>query len=293
MKTFFKKIALFFLLSFSVFFLLKFSLRKYQQKNYNSVFIDKLKMLRENKGGKRIILFGGSSVGWGFSAEQIEKKLGIKTINLGLSMGLGLTDFQSFLTQNLTKEDIVVFSPEWIFYTQPDYYDTATLENLFRYNYEYGKLINNDKYVFQSYLSKIQLGILQSENKSTPYVYNCFNKNGDIISQCSLPAPGPRNYGLKTTPLKINVFPKYFPFLLTNKTIFAFPPTQDRIYNEYKSHFNNIQQSLLNQHYTLVDSVINNVYPLSDFFDAEYHVKCDVRTRRTEKLISFLQQVIK
>jgi len=81
--------------------------------------------------------------------------------------------------------------------------------------------------------------------------------------------------------------------LLTNKVIFAFPPTQERIYKEYGNRLNFIQQSLLNQHYLIADSLIDNVYPQSEFFDAEYHILCDVRTRRTEKLISFLQQFIK
>lgn len=293
MSTLLKKIFIFFLVSFSAFFLLKFSLRNFQQKNYNSAFVDKLKILKANKLNRKIILFGGSSVGWGFSAELIEHKLGIKTINLGHSMGFGLTEIQPFLMQNLTRDDIIVFSPEWKFYTEPEYYDTSTLENLYRYNYEYGRLIGNVNYEIKSYFSKIQLGIGQLESKNFAYIYNCLNKNGDVISQCNLKGPGPRYYGVDNKPLKLDAFPQYFPFLRTHKVIFAFPPTQERIYMDFGKRLNFIQKSVLDHHYLIVDSVSDNVYPQTAFFDAEYHITCDVRTRRTEKLISYLQQFIK
>jgi hypothetical protein len=242
---------------------------------------------------------GGSNVGFGLSAEQIEKELGIKTINLGLNMNLGLTDFQAFLSKNLTKDDIIVFSPEWEFYTQPDYYDEGTLDDLITNNYKYGELIGNKGYILKSYFSKIQLSLSQTDisqtgnKKKSPYIYNCFNKNGDIISHCSLPPRRPEDDTLDIKPLQLDLFPKCFPFLRTNKTIFLFPPTQDRIYNKYKDFFNHIQQSLLDHHYILADSVTDNVYPLSDFFDTVYHLKCEVRTHKTEKLIAFLRQFIK
>jgi len=293
MKTFIKKISLLFFFSFSLFFLLKITLKKHQHKNYTSAFVDKLKLLQQNKSQRKIILLGGSAVGFGLSAEQIERTLGIKTINLGLNFAIGLTDFQPFLMKNITKEDIIVFSPEWEFYSQPTFHAVADLENLIRNNYEYGKLMEKEEYVIKSYFSKIQLSLLYGENKNTPYRYNCMNAFGDIISHCSLPAPGAKNYTINTTSLQTEAFPKYFPFIDSNKTVFLFPPTQERIYNKYKAYFSNIQQSLLNQHYMLADSVVNNVYPLSDFFDGDYHIKCEARVRRTEKLIAYLQQVIK
>jgi hypothetical protein len=254
-------------------------------------------MVQENKSTKKIILLGGSNVGFGVSAEEIEKRLGIKTINLGLNMHLGLTDFQAFLCKNLTKDDIVVFAPEWEFYSKPDYCDPRTLNDLIVNNYRYGELIGNNKYVIKSFFSNINLAIFQTDvsqtrNNKTPYIYHCFNKNGDIISHCNLPAPGPKKTTVDTLPLKLDLFPKYFPFLLTNKTVFLFPPVQDRVYNKYKAYLNHIHQALTDRHYIVVDSVANNVYPVSDFFDTEYHVKCDVRPGRTEKLISFLQQFI-
>lgn len=288
-----KKVILFFLISFSLFFSLKFILRNKQEKNYNSAFVDKLKILQSNRFKKKIILFGGSSVGWGFSAELIEKKLGIKTINLGHYAGYGLIDFQSFFLKNITKDDIIIFSPEWLFYADPEFYEPAILDNLVRYNYEYGKIIGNDYYLIKSFFSKIKISNSKKEDVSTAYRYNCLNRNGDIISQCSLPPFGPQYYKIDHAPLKINSFSKYFPFLLTNKTIFVFPPTQLRVYNENKSYLDLIEHSLLKQKYIVADSVADNVYPDSVFFDAGYHIKCDMRIRRTEKLIDYLNQYVK
>ena len=96
-------------------------------------------------------------------------------------------------------------------------------------------------------------------------------------------------YKLQQGLLKISSFPKYFPFLLSNKTIFIFPPTQQKVYNENKQYLKSIEASLYKNNYTLLNNVEDNVYADSDFFDAEYHITCESRIHRTEKLINYLK----
>ena len=288
MKNLLKKVSLFLLLSFTLFFLLKYIFINREPKSFNSAFVDKLKILKTNKDKRKIVLLGGSSVGFGLSAELMEQKLGITTINLGHNAALGLVDFQSFIQKNLTPEDIIVFSPEWHIYTQPDFCDPASVDNLIRHNPEYGRLLENPRYVIKSFFANIRLSRYEYDEKNTIYRYHSINANGDIISHCDLKPLGPKLYELKEDPLKLDAFANYFPFLSTNKTVFFFPPTQGRIYQQHKSFFAQIENTLVNNKTVLVDKVIDNVYPDSVFFDEGYHLKCETRLQRTEKLIAFL-----
>lgn len=288
MKKLLRKVSLFLLLSFTIFFLLKYIFINREPKSFNSAFVDKLNILKTNKNKKKIILLGGSSVGFGLSAELMEHKLGITTINLGHNAALGLVDFQSFIQKNLTPDDIIVFSPEWHIYTDPDFFDAATIDNLIRHNPEYGKLIGNPGYIIKSFFANIRFSQYVYDEKNAIYRYHCINANGDIISHCNLKPLGPKLYEVKEDPLQFDSFPNYFPFLSTNKTVFFFPPTQGRIYQKHKTFFAQIEKTLVNKKSVLVDKVIDNVYPDSLFFDEGYHLNCDARIQRTEKLIAFL-----
>ena len=157
-----------------------------QPKNFNSAFVDKLKLLHESKFQRKIVLIGGSSVGFGLSAELIEKEIGVKCINLGHHAGFGLMDFQKYVLSNINKNDIIVFSPECEFFSNPTYFDTATLDNLITNNFEYGRLIGNRSHMIKSFFLKLVFFPKEmAVARDNPYVYRCLNKNGDIISHCN------------------------------------------------------------------------------------------------------------
>lgn len=261
-----------------------------REKNYNSAFVDKLKILQLNKNNKKILLIGGSGIGWGISAELIERETGVKTINLGHHAGFGLIDYQSFIISNINKDDIIIFSPEWIFYNNPTFYDKAILLDLIRYNQEYRVLLNKNNYNFSAFFTKIELKI-PKKDATSPYKYECFNKNGDIISHCGLNPGNVRPYEISEE-VKIDSFNIYFKFLSTNRTFFLFPPTQLSVYRENSKILNRIEFLLRNKKYNIVDDVENNVYPDDMFFDAEYHLKCDFKDQRTRKVIDYLKQNI-
>jgi len=289
MKLFLKNIILFLFLLLSFYMISKIILPN-REKNYNSAFVDKLKILQLNKSNKKILLIGGSGIGWGISAELIERETGVKTINLGHHVGFGLIDYQSFIISNINKDDIIIFSPEWIFYNNPTFYDKATLSDLIRYNQEYRVLLNKDN--FSSFFTKIELNIPKKDATSTsPYKYDCFNKNGDIISHCGLNARKINYYNISQE-LKLDSFNRYFKFLSTNRTFFLFPPTQLSVYRENSKILSRIEFLLRNKKYNIVDGVENNVYPDDMFFDLEYHLKCDFKDKRTRKVIDYLKQNI-
>ena len=290
MRKFILLILLFLISTVSVFLALKIIFNK-DKKNYNSAFVDKLQWLKANGSKKKIILFGGSNVGFGLSAEMIEAATGIPTYNLGQQAGLGLVDYQSFLIKHLTKQDLIIFAPEWHFYGDPEFHD-ENLDNLVTDNKEYANLIGGYKQKLEYLFSPINFKYAEYEGPNTPYIYHCINKNGDIISQCSLKPAGPIYYTFKHSKFSFDQFKKLFPFLVTNRTVFLFPSTQVRVYNENRVYLKQIENELVNRKCMLANSVEDNVYPDSLFFDLGYHLTCDTRTARTEKFISYLKSTV-
>ncbi len=289
MKKFIRETLIILGLSLLIFICIKLLFTQFQQKNYNSAFVDKLKILKANKDKKKIVLIGGSSVGWGLSAEQIEKALGIRTINLGHHAGYGLTDFGQFISEQINPDDIIIFSPEWNFYINPGFTDKATLDDLIHQNLEYGKLTGNNLHRLKSFfLYDIRLLNPEYYTEKNPYIYRCINQNGDIISHCGLKPNGASDYELGDDDFDAAEFSKHFPYLKLAKTIIVFPPTQKRIYIKYKSRLDKLETDIRKHAYTVAGTVADNVYSENEFYDAAYHLSCDSRKKRTDSIIRLI-----
>ena len=261
---------------------------------YNGAFVEKLKILQQHKDVRKIVLLGGSGTGWGISAKMIEDSLGIPTLNLGHHAGYGLLDFQKFVIEQLTKDDIIIFCPEWEFYENPEFHDKALLNDLITKNTEYGTLLNNTLYQIRSYIPfpAIKVATFLPKEQNTPYRFDCFNANGDIVSQCSMLPKGPVSFGFRDSTFSLSNFENHFPFLQTTKTFIVFPPTQARVFAKNKTFFLNIERALAEKKYTVLDSVTDNVYPETSFFDLQYHLTCEVRAERTAHLIPKIRALI-
>ena len=68
----------------------------------------------ETLGERRIVLVGGSSLGWGVSAESLTRSLGTLTLNSGIHAGVGYRNFFRNVADVVDKNrDIIVISPEY------------------------------------------------------------------------------------------------------------------------------------------------------------------------------------
>jgi hypothetical protein len=258
-----------------------------QKKNYNTAMIEKLELLRKNKDKKKILLIGGSSVGWGLSAEQIQNATNTITINLGHHAGYGLTDFQDYILSCLTANDLIILSPEWVFYSDPYYSDKATLGDLSRNN-RYLELTNRPWIGrIKPILSK-EISFIKQPDKNDPYRYDCLNGNGDVVSHCGLEAKGPRKYSIDSLNFNPTKFANAFKYISSARCILLFPPTQESVYLKNQSKLNKLQRIITASNLHYLDSITENIYRESDFYDAEYHLNCEVRTKRTEKIISYI-----
>jgi hypothetical protein len=263
------------------------------EKNYNSAMVDKLGILQKNKAKQKIILIGGSSVGWGLSAEKIQKATNITTINLGHHAGFGLLDYQEFIISCLNPNDIIIFSPEWNFYDKPDDYDTATLDDLYT-NTTYLKITKKSLFtkIKSTLLRKISLSTNKNHDPDNPYVYNCFNKNGDVISHCGIKSRKPNKYKVDFAHFDLELFKAKFKYISKARCILLFPPTQESVYKMYKKSFDDLQMAISISKLGYIDLIPSNVYNETDFFDAEYHLKCEIKNKRTEKVIKSIISLI-
>ncbi len=247
--------------------------------------VDKLEFLETNKSKQKILLIGGSSVGWGLSADQIQKATKITTINLGHQAGFGLMDYQDFVISCLNPNDIVIFSPEWVFYKNPEFYDSATLYNLYL-NEKYLRLTKKSTFTFiKTYFLREFSHSKRNRDPNNPYVYSCLNKNGDVISHCGKNPRGPIMYTVDFSNYDPELFRSRYKYLSKAKSFLLFPPTQKSIYEKNKKSFEQLQNIISKSNLLYLDSITSNVYDKTDFFDAEYHLKCEIRNLRTDKVI--------
>ena len=73
-----------------------------------------LRLTQSQDTPQRIVFLGGSSMGWGVSAEYIEQELGIPALNLGVHAGIGYKNILSLYQDYLSPDrDIIVVSPEY------------------------------------------------------------------------------------------------------------------------------------------------------------------------------------
>ena len=74
---------------------------------------DKLQLLEQVKGPRRILLVGGSGTYFGVNAQQIQQNLGIPVLNLGLDGNVGLDVLLETFLDNFRPGDIVTLIPEY------------------------------------------------------------------------------------------------------------------------------------------------------------------------------------
>lgn len=258
------------------------------KKNYNSDFIYKLELLNKYKNNKKGVLIGGSSVGWGLSAKILEDSLGIKFINLGHHAGFGIVDYLPFIRSCLNPSDIIIFSPEYSFYHNPTK-SSGALVDLYTNNIKYGFITKNYSHIISAFLfTKFNNFSNKPENPNQPYHFQSINDNGDVISHYSLKPTGPSS--LDINKFYIDSFLSVYKSLLTRKNCYLlYPPTQQTTY-EKKSRELKKLHAILKDRINVVNTIEDNVFSDSAYFNAEYHLTKEANFRRTQELLTFLRK---
>lgn len=115
MKYFFKTLILIPLggvLLFSILFCFLLYVVPVNINSYSLAHIDKIKMLEIDK--KKMVLFGGSNVAFGFDSYLLEKEFPqYKVINVGTHASLGMRYPLKEIKDKLVKGDVLIISPEY------------------------------------------------------------------------------------------------------------------------------------------------------------------------------------
>ena len=134
----------------------------------------------KTKGEERIILLGGSSLGWGVSAESIQKETGIIALNFGVHANTGYRGSFGLIEEVLTKKDLIIISPEWekLAGSFASLYDSKRSE-------EYCYIKNFVKREFDINCIGFVLNRVLTFQDINPnrgdYKYSSFNANGDVV----------------------------------------------------------------------------------------------------------------
>lgn len=132
----------------------------------------------QTKGQKRIILLGGSSLGWGVSAKDLTEKLGVLTLNAGIHADVGYRGFFYNAKDVLDKgHDIIIISPE---------HSLPSGDSVWSRSKEYCEIA---LFVLGQYpvkcigysLTKLSKIFPVRDQKSGDYFFSGFNNFGDYI----------------------------------------------------------------------------------------------------------------
>ena len=85
-----------------------------------AIFEQKRAIAASLAGQPRILFVGGSNVHYSVDALEVERQIGIRSVNLGLHAGLGLNAILNVTLPLVQPDDVVVAMPEYGIVTTPD-----------------------------------------------------------------------------------------------------------------------------------------------------------------------------
>lgn len=151
---------------------------------YSLAHIDKMKMLQNNR--KKIVLFGGSNVAFGFNTNLLKKEfIDYDIINAGTHAGIGMRYPLKEIESYLKPGDILIISPEykqfWGGYGGTPLLEICLYKKNFK-NIEIKELLNSMKNIKGFIISQINNKVSSKlYNKIFVYDRRGFNENGDYV----------------------------------------------------------------------------------------------------------------
>ena len=187
MKYFFKTLIIIPIIGifiFLVFIFLTMYIIPVNETSYSLAHIDKINML-DNKH-KKIVLFGGSNVAFGFNSNLIKKEFPeYEVINTGTHASIGMRYPLKEIKEKLNKGDILIISPEYAQFSG-GYGGTPLLEiclykKSFK-NLQIVELLNSIQNIKDFFLNQANSKV-SSKLYGKIFVYDRrgFNQNGDYV----------------------------------------------------------------------------------------------------------------
>ena len=277
------------------------------KEHYSGVVLDQQQTLFQSQGlQNRVLLIGGSSIGFSVSAENLTERLGMLVLNLGVVAGMGYSNiWNNYRDYTDPDKDIIVLSPEYELLYIKDNVSPSQCNLIFLSKSLLSLLENPGCWPFiLSDLSKdLRYHYVNSENTSDVYFRSAYNEFGDMVSHLGKPN---RVFNAKTGALPRRVrnedVEQYKLFVqreiiekgyrvVVIPTIIpdsACTPHLERI----KEIFNNLDQLNSNRYGT--NETHTPIYCLPDdlFFDTAYHLNQTGRQIKTDIFAEHLKAVL-
>ncbi len=273
--------------------------------DFLDAIIDKNAIL-DTTPSPRLIFCGGSNLAFGIDSKEIESKIGMRVVNLGLNGALGLEFMLNELRASVKPNDIVILSIEYYLGIEGDYKTKkAASKNFpkalaFYHQNPYQEInlfVDNITNGLKSNVEAIT-NPAEIEPNTTDNIYTrkAFNQYGDIVTHLDLaPSATLADRSKKTY--------KHYPGItLLNqladfahnhhfKVYWLYPNFPQSEYDINRSVIEKYASDISNElRIPILNSPQDFVFPDSLFFDTVYHLRRTGRKQRTEMIISILQK---
>ena len=261
--------------------------------------IDKTELLK-NSHSPKIILVGGSNIGFGMNSPELEKKTGYKVANMGVHGGYGLLFYIKQSEDYIRKGDVIVVSPEYRNFYGSSLNGDWVLLNLLFDAYpaatEYISLKHwlhlsqfFPKYAVKKLNSFFKFYFVPREAIETNDVYlrSSYNSNGDVTTHWGLEPRPFSPYGSPWGDYNPQAIQELLKFQQHCKNIGAqvfvtFPSLQKASFNNMKPKIDLALEKLQAAKFQLLGSPDRYCFDDSLFFNTAYHLSktgVDIRTK--------------
>ena len=265
--------------------------------------------LLRNVDSPRIILIGGSGVGYSVDSELITSRTGKYTINMGLFAQFGLRYMLADVKEDVKDSDIVIISPEYHqFYYFLDgwrgFNELIYINPKFVLNITHANQVKNIvKFFPRFFLGKVKSirGYLDQmfSNDEREVIYN---EHGDHISHLNKERVFDINrLGLfhdfvstskqKFNPDSIRVLNEFYTEMTKKgaNVFFLYPTIPQPQFQKYNKYIREVYEKLqFDLEMPVLSNPENEIQPIEDFYNTIYHLRADGREAKTKRLIQYL-----
>lgn len=276
----------------------------------NSLFanIDKHNRL-DSLPSPKIIFVGGSNLAYGLDSKEIEDRIGLPVVNMGLHAGFGMKFMMNEVIPSVKKGDIVVLSPEYHhFYSDVFWGEKVLVALLFdvdKRNFrfidiqQFAHLFPNTIEYGVSKLMLKQIDIMDAGGGDTyerVYMRNSFNKYGDENMHWTYPNEKMMGMAVPAQDVQLNEKAIKSVANFKNKveknqaTFILLPPAfQQTSYSNYLPVINKINDALVKQNTPFVLDTSEGAFADSLFFNTIFHLNKEGVDLRTSKVMKILE----
>lgn len=262
--------------------------------------------LRE--GNRRLFVVSGSSSLYSVGTLDIERKLGVPTVNLGTHAGLNIQYLLDFVKRIANPGDTVLLTLEYQKYTAAgDRWNTISIDYVTSRDEEYYHelpLLDKASIIRKIGFTRILQGVVDkyvSRPGMNPLDYHVLNANGDETNNSSTPATIQRVAAMSAFRFddpdedRLQVIREFIVWAQQNNVnvIATYPPLFNL--DEYRSSansmfFDKIADFWESNGVTTLGTPFDFMYPKALMYNSQYHLNTEGTTLHTNKLIGFLRE---